>query len=157
MLGRLSNEWVLRMRLTSFTDYSLRVLIYLAVKGEDSATIAEIADSYGISKNHLMKVVQELSRKGYLFACRGKNGGLRLKIRPADINVGELVRAMENDLALAECLGRNNQCILTPACTLQALFAEALEAFLGVLDGYTLEDILPAKRSAQLVEILNIA
>lgn len=93
------------MRLTTFTDYSLRVLIYLAVKGEESATIAEIAQNYDISRNHLMKVVQELSQQGYLIALRGKNGGLRLKMSPAEINIGELVRAMENDLSLAECFG----------------------------------------------------
>lgn len=145
------------MRLTAFTDYSLRVLIYLAVSGENSTTIAQIAHDYGISKNHLMKVVQELSQKGYLIAIRGKNGGLRLSRPPAEINIGELVRAMENDLAIAECFGKNNNCILTPACSLQILFNEALDAFFGVLDTYTLEDILPGRRRKELVKILNIA
>ncbi|MCB1700850.1 MAG: Rrf2 family transcriptional regulator [Pseudomonadales bacterium] len=144
------------MRLTTFTDYSLRVLIYLAVKGEESATIAEIAKSYDISRNHLMKVVQELSQQGYLIALRGKNGGLRLKATPAEINIGELVRVMEKDLSLAECFGMNNHCVLTPACSLPTLFTEALEAFFAVLDGYTLEDILPGKRRRELVKILNI-
>ena len=145
------------MRLTSFTDYSLRVLIYLALKDEDSSTIAEIAESYGISRNHLMKVVQELGQKGYLVALRGKNGGLRLRTGPADINIGQLVRTMESDLALTECSGRNNHCILTPACALQALLAEALDAFFAVLDGYTLSDILPGQRRGELMEILNSA
>jgi Rrf2 family nitric oxide-sensitive transcriptional repressor len=145
------------MRLTSFTDYSLRVLIYLALKGADSATIAEIAESYGISRNHLMKVVQELGQKGYLVALRGKNGGLRLRTSPASINIGKLVRTMENDLALVECFGRNNHCILTPACALPALFSEALNAFFAVLESYTLADILPGRRREELVEILNIA
>ncbi|MCB1696098.1 MAG: Rrf2 family transcriptional regulator [Pseudomonadales bacterium] len=144
------------MRLTTFTDYSLRVLIYLAVKGEESATIAEIAQNYDISRNHLMKVVQELSQQGYLIALRGKNGGLRLKMSPAEINIGELVRAMENDLSLAECFGTKNHCVLTPACSLQTLFTEALEAFFGVLNAYTLEDILPGTRRRELVKILNM-
>lgn len=145
------------MRLTTFTDYSLRVLIYLALKGGDSSTIAEIAERYGISRNHLMKVVQELGQQGYLVALRGKNGGVRLSADPAEINIGQLVRTMERDLALAECFGRNNHCILTPACSLQELFAEALDAFFAVLDGYTLADILPDRRREQLLEILHIA
>lgn len=144
------------MRLTTFTDYSLRVLIYLAVNGEKSATIAEIAQSYDISRNHLMKVVQELSQQGYLIALRGKNGGLRLKADPVDINIGELVRAMEKDFSLAECFGMNNHCILTPACSLPVLFTEALEAFFAVLDTYTLADILPGTRRRELVKILDI-
>lgn len=147
---------VLPMRLTAFTDYSLRVLIYLALSGEQHTTIAQIAQSYGISKNHLMKVVQELSQKGYLIALRGKNGGLRLSRPPSDINIGELVRAMERDLAMAECFGKNNQCVLTPACYLPVLFTEALEAFFAVLDAYTLEDILPGRQRRELVKILNI-
>ncbi|MEZ5502877.1 MAG: Rrf2 family transcriptional regulator [Halioglobus sp.] len=145
------------MRLTTFTDYSLRVLIYLALRGEESATIAEIAQCYGISKNHLMKVVQELSQKGYVTATRGKNGGLRLSKKSTEINIGALVRTMESDLTLAECFGKRNQCILTPACALQAVFADALESFFEVLDGYTLENILPEKRSRALARILKIA
>ena len=148
---------VLHMRLTTFTDYSLRVLIYLALKSKESATIAEIAQCYGISKNHLMKVVQELRQKGYVVGLRGKNGGLRLNTTPAEINIGTLVRTMENDLALAECFGRNNHCILTPACALKGVFSEALEGFFGVLDGYTLKDILPGRRRGQLAQILKIS
>jgi len=145
------------MRLTTFTDYSLRVLIYLALKGEDNTTIAEISESYGISKNHLMKVVQELSQKGYLEASRGKNGGLHLSTDPASINIGQLVRSTESDLALAECLGRDNHCVLTPACALQTMFKEALEAFFAVLEGYTLADMLGGQRRQRLVGLLNIA
>ena len=145
------------MRLTTFTDYSLRVLIYLAVNGEQNTTIAQIAKKYGISRNHLMKVVQELSQKNYLTALRGKNGGLRLNRPPSEINIGELVRAMENDFAVAECFGQYNQCVLTPACSLRAVFGEALEAFLAVLEAYTLEDILPGRRRKALAKILAIA
>ena len=145
------------MRLTTFTDYSLRVLIYLAVNDEQKTTIAQIVQIYGISKNHLMKVVHELSQRHYLIALRGKNGGLRLNRPPSEINIGELVRAMESDFAIAECFGQNNQCVLTPACSLRTVLGEALEAFLAVLDGYTLEDILPGRRRKALVKILDIA
>lgn len=144
------------MRLTTFTDYSLRVLIYLAVNGEESTTIREIAERYGISKNHLMKVVQDLSQRGYVTAVRGKNGGLRLNTPPAEIKIGTLVRHMERDLALAECLGENNQCILTPACGLKSILCEALESFFTTLDNYTLEDILPGKQKAELIQILDL-
>jgi Rrf2 family nitric oxide-sensitive transcriptional repressor len=144
------------MRLTSFTDYSLRVLVYLAVSGEEQVTIREISQRYGVSRNHLMKVVQALSQKGYLIALRGKNGGLRLKISPAEINVGTLVREMENDLVLAECLGDNNQCILTPACKLKFVLSEALNAFFEVLDAYTLEDMLPEGKRTELISILQL-
>lgn len=143
------------MRLTTFTDYSLRVLIYLALRDGEHVTIREIADAYGISRNHLMKVVQELSQKGYVTALRGKNGGLQLNRPPAEISIGELVREMENDLALAECLGSNNQCILTPACGLKHILADALQSFFSTLDGYTLEDILPQPQRAALLNILN--
>ena len=132
------------------------MLIYLAVNGEAQVTIREIAQRYGISRNHLMKVVQDLSQKGYLNASRGKNGGLRLKMLPAEINIGALVRDMENDLALAECLGVNNHCILKPACRLKSVLREALDAFFQVLDAYTLEDILPGRNRAELARILDI-
>jgi Rrf2 family nitric oxide-sensitive transcriptional repressor len=144
------------MRLTSFTDYSIRVLIYLAVSGDEQATIREISQRYNLSRNHLMKVVQALSQKGYLIAVRGKNGGLRLKMSPAEINIGAVVREMENDLALAECMGDGNQCILTPACKLKSVLSEALGAFFEVLDAYTLEDIVSGRQQAELIALLHI-
>ena len=143
------------MRLTTFTDYSLRVLIYLAVHDGQPATIREISEAYGISRNHLMKVVQELGQKGYIAALRGKNGGLQLKKLPADIRIGALVREMENDVALTECLGDNNQCVLTPACGLKIILSDALNDFFARLDTYTLEDILPMEKRAELVKILS--
>lgn len=142
------------MRLTTFTDYSLRVLIYLAANGDQPATIARIAQKYGISRNHLMKVVHELSQKGYVIAVRGKGGGLRLSRSPEDINLGELVRSMESDLAVAECLGKNNQCIITPACSLRPVFTEALAAFFAVLDAHSLADLAPGRHGTQLVRLL---
>ena len=130
------------MHLTRFTDYSLRVLVYLAVKGEERSTIHEIASSFEISRNHLMKVVQDLSHKGYITAIRGKNGGLILKKAPEDIRLGKLVCDTEHDLQLVECFGEKNACRITPACQLQPILVEALRAFLAVLDQYTLADLL---------------
>lgn len=144
------------MRLTTFTDYSLRVLIYVAITRDRKATIQEIADIYGISKNHLMKVAQELSQKGLLVATRGKNGGLQLSAAPADINIGEVVRQMENDMYVAECFREDGLCAITPACELKSVFAEALEAFLSVLDNYTLADIVEGKRRRGLAQLLNL-
>lgn len=143
------------MHLTRFTDYALRVLLYLAVKGEERATIGEIADTYAISRNHLMKIVQELNQKGYLEATRGKHGGLRLKRDPASITLGGLVRDTENDMALVECFRDDNACVVTPSCQLRPILNEALGAFLQVLDGYTLADLLEG-RSAGLSRLMRI-
>jgi len=144
------------MRITRYTDYSLRVLMYLAQKGETLSTIAEIAASYDISRNHLMKVVQELNSKGYLIATRGKNGGLRLNGEPENINVGALIRDTEQDLELVECFGSNNHCIITPVCQLRAALAEALDAFFAKLDEYTLADLLPQEKAADMMQLLRI-
>jgi len=143
------------MHITLYTDYSLRVLMYIALKGEELSTIREIAESYDISRNHLMKVVQELNNKGYLTALRGKNGGLRLNGRPEDINIGALVRDTERDIALVECLGEKNGCIITPACQLKFVLAEALEAFFKTLDKYTLADLLPPERQPEIIQLLH--
>jgi len=149
------------MHITRYTDYSLRVLIFIALKKDELATIKEISDSYSISKSHLMKVVQELSNKGYLEAIRGKNGGLRLNGKPEDINLGHLIRDTEQDLALVECFNAepslNKGCLISPACELKLIFAKALESFFSVLDQYTLADLIPTTRSKELVHILKIA
>lgn len=142
------------MRLTRFTDYSLRVLIFLGVKKHGLSTIKEIADHYNISKNHLMKVVYELNRLGYIETIRGKNGGMRLHQDPETINLGTLVRRTENDLDLVECFSEGNQCVITPACQLKHIIAEALNAFIGVLERYTLADLLA--NEAELGKLLNI-
>ncbi len=130
------------MRLTQFTDYSLRVLIYLGTKPDGSSTITEIAQSYGISRNHVMKVVYQLGQLGYLQTVRGKGGGLRLGKTPETINIGELVRQTEPDLHIVECFGPGNACCLTPACNLQRVLHTALQAFLETLDHYTLADMI---------------
>jgi len=144
------------MRITGYTDYSLRVLIYLSLQGDRLATIQEIADRYQISKNHLMKVVHQLTRKGYLDSVRGKKGGIRLRLSPSEINIGVLVREMEPDLNLVECFGPDNTCVISPVCSLKGVLGEALDAFLATLDRYTLSDIVPGKDAPHLIRLLNI-
>ncbi|TDG12622.1 Rrf2 family transcriptional regulator [Seongchinamella unica] len=145
------------MRLTTFTDYSIRVLAFVATKDEGKSTIQEIAHRYGISRNHLMKVVQELHQKGYLVATRGKNGGLSLSRPPEEINLGALVRDVEKDFNLAECLGANNSCVITPVCGLRPVLASALDAFFNVLDQHTLADIFRGTDKASLAQLLRIS
>lgn len=131
------------MRLTTFTDYSLRVLIFLAAEPAGRATIAQIARAFEISENHLMKVVHFLGKAGLLANVRGKGGGLGLA-RPADqINLGEVVRITEANANPAECFDRErNQCVIAPICKLKDVFFEAERAFHKVLDGYTLDDVV---------------
>ncbi|PMR74602.1 Rrf2 family transcriptional regulator [Billgrantia endophytica] len=143
------------MHLTRYTDYALRVLTYLAVKGEERATIHEIAESFQISRNHLMKVVQDLSNRGYITTIRGKNGGILLNRPPEEVTLGGLVRDTEHELGLVECFRDSNECIITPACRLKPILNEALEAFMGVLDGYTLADML-GQRQPQLARLMQI-
>lgn len=144
------------MNITRFTDYSLRTLIYLSLHDDSNQviTIKEVADQYGISKNHLMKVVQDLNAKNYINATRGKNGGIRLSRPPEEINIGELVRAVEQELTLVECFGDNNQCVITPACQLKNMFAEAMENFFSCLDKYTLKDLVSGSNKTELQTLL---
>ncbi len=130
------------MQLTTYTDYCLRVLIYLGLNPDRRATIGEIAAAYGISQNHLMKVVHRLTRGGYIDSRRGKNGGLKLARPAAEIGIGRLIRDSEPDFALVECMNAGNACLITPACTLQSMLRQAVNAFHGELDRYTLQDIL---------------
>lgn len=132
------------MRLTHYTDYSLRVLIYLASKNkEDLTTIKEIAQVYHISKNHLMKVTYELGKMGVIETIRGRNGGIRLACLPEEINIGTIVRKTEDDFQLVECFdGGSNTCIISPICGLKHVLYQALEAYLAVLDTYSLADIV---------------
>ena len=136
------------MRLTTFTDYCLRALIYVALKGDELATIDEIAERHGINRNHLVKVVHRLGQLGYLHTTRGKRGGVRLAKDPAKINLGTLVRETEDDLALVECFqDRACLCVIEPACVLRKALRQALDAFLKTLDGYTIADLLKPSRS----------
>ncbi|MFF5996142.1 Rrf2 family transcriptional regulator [Lysinibacillus sp. KU-BSD001] len=137
------------MRLTVYTDYSLRVLMYLGVRGQDHlATIQEIADTYQISKNHLMKVTYDLGKYGYIETIRGRGGGIRLAIDPQEIVIGEVVRKTEEDFHIVECFNpENNLCRIAPECRLKNALYEALQAYLKVLDSYTLEDVIHSKTS----------
>ncbi|CAN5697222.1 nitric oxide-sensing transcriptional repressor NsrR [soil metagenome] len=145
------------MRLTVYADYSLRLLIYLAVRGEDLATIPEIASSYGISRHHLVKVAHQLGIKGYIKTTRGKKGGLRLARMARDISVGEVVRQMEPDMALVPCFHPvNAKCPIVPSCLLRQAIERAREAFLATLDDYTLENLQGPRESLRgLLKIAN--
>ena len=130
------------MRLTTFSDYAFRVLIYLG-STPGLATIADIANAYGISENHLMKVVHQLSRLGYIETVRGKGGGMRLARPPREIGVGEVLRATEDGFDLVECMGEGDcDCRIVRACVLKGALGEAVAAFLGTLDRYTLADLV---------------
>ncbi len=144
------------MRLTQYTDYSLRVLIYLGLRPDRRCTIREISEAYGISRNHLMKVVQQLVAEGYVESTRGVGGGLMLAHAPGRIVVGDVVRAMEPDMGLVECMRANDECVITGACRLQGMLSEARDAFLVVLDRYTLADILESRMIKRLSEALGI-
>jgi len=131
------------MRLTRYTDYALRVLIYCGLAPDGRVTIREIGEAYGISRNHLTKIVHDLGRLGYVATVRGKGGGLRLAMPPGEIRLGELVATLERDLALAECFGDGRcDCRIAGECRLQGMLAEALEAFFATLDRWTLADLL---------------
>jgi len=143
------------MKLTFYSDYSLRLLMYVSVKREALVTIQEVADAYGISKNHLMKVAFELGRKGFLETVRGRGGGLRLARPPEKIGVGEVVRAMEEDFTMVECFDPSiNQCVITGPCRLRGVLSRALKAYFAVLDEYTLADL--AGQNPSLSRVLAV-
>lgn len=130
------------MKLTSFTDYSLRVLIFLAAQPGRRATIAEIATAFEIKENHLTKVVHFLGQVGLLTNVRGKGGGLDLARDPSQIVIGAVVREAEGAVVPAECFGENpGRCRITPVCRLRGVMREAVDAFYRVLDACTLQDI----------------
>lgn len=143
------------MRLTLYTDYSLRVLMYLGLKREGLSTIAEISESYGISRNHLMKIVHQLGLLGYIETVRGKRGGICLAKAPEEINLGDVVRRTEEDMALVQCFDpAAERCRIESVCVLRSVLGEALGAFLTVLDGYTLADLLePRRRLARQLDL----
>jgi Rrf2 family nitric oxide-sensitive transcriptional repressor len=158
--GRRGNSRAARagpdMRLTTFTDYTLRVLIYLGAheQGGRLATISDVATAYDIPRSHLTKIVNHLARKGYVKTTRGKGGGMRLARAPGEIAIGDVVRSTEEDLAVAECF-RNGHCgcPILPVCALRGVLERALGEFLKVLDGQTLSDLL--KSRAQFVRMLG--
>jgi Rrf2 family nitric oxide-sensitive transcriptional repressor len=132
------------MQLTRYTDYALRIMLHVGAH-EDLSSIGQIAGAYGISKNHLMKVVQHLGQGGFLETIRGRNGGLRLGRPAEDITVGQIVRHTEQGFDLVDC----TNCLVAPACTLPRILGEATQAFLAVLDRYTVSDILARKIDLQ--------
>lgn len=135
------------MRLTRYTDYSLRVLIYLATHNERPCTIAEIAKAYGISYNHLMKVVNPLARAGFLDAVRGRGGGLKLRHAPGKINVGAVIRKTEEGFDLADCA----TCIIAPACGLTSVLAQGAQAMLKIFDRYTIADLVEKRSTLRAI------
>jgi Rrf2 family nitric oxide-sensitive transcriptional repressor len=130
------------MRLTTMTDYALRLLMYVGQRPERLCTIAEVAQAYGISEAHLMKVTHQLGRAGFLETVRGKGGGMRLAAPPAQINIGAVVRSIEPDFMLVECFDAGNHCALTGHCRLAGAVSGALAAFLAHLEAHTLADLL---------------
>jgi Rrf2 family transcriptional regulator, nitric oxide-sensitive transcriptional repressor len=133
------------MRLAFSTDYALRLLMLVGLESDRLVTIDEVADRFGISKNHLMKVAYELGQAHYLITVRGRKGGLRLAKAPDQIVVGQVVRMMEPDFAIVECETQRGQCTIAPCCALRSALREAVRAFLEQLDQYTLEDLLKPK------------
>jgi Rrf2 family nitric oxide-sensitive transcriptional repressor len=144
------------MRLTAYSDYALRVLMYLAVKQGGLATIAEIAASYDISENHLMKVVHQLGVAGYVETVRGRGGGLRLARPLQTIGLADVVRTTEPDMAIVSCFKPvDAPCAIRPCCVLRRALERARDAFMAVLQEYTLDDLV--KPRARLAELLGIS
>jgi len=142
------------MRLTAFSDYTLRTLMYLALRPDTLCTIEEIAASYGISANHLTKVVHQAARAGEIATVRGSRGGLRLACDAEAITIGTVLRRTEPDLEIVPCFGAGDACVIQPACILQGVLADALDAFLAVLDRTTLADLVrPRRRLASLLSL----
>lgn len=143
------------MRMTSHTDYALRMLVYVAMRPGRTCTVDDVAKTYGLSRNHLLKVAQRLGRLGYVETIRGRAGGVRLGAPADSINIGALVRATEEDFSVVECLQkRESGCIISPACKLKGMFSEATAAYLAVLDKYTLADAI--RNRTALAALLGI-
>ena len=140
------------MRLTTFSDYTLRVLMFLALCQDRLATIPEIAAAYGISENHLMKVVHQLARSGVVESVRGKGGGIRLALAPEDVRLGHIVRTSEGSAPIVECLSEHTAtCCIAPVCKLSAVLSRAFDTLYATLDEYTLADLVKAPRALEAV------
>lgn len=143
------------MHLTQYTDFALRTLIALAVAPGERATVSQVSRAYQISRHHLVKVAGRLAELGYIETTRGKGGGMRLARRPHRIGMGEVVRAMEAELGVVECLtAGGGSCVIAPACRLKTILSAATQRFLEELDQYTLADML--KSRAPLARLLGI-
>lgn len=142
------------MELTLYTDYSLRVLIYLGLRENEVCQLADIAAAYRVSRHHLLKVVQGLARNGFVRTLRGKHGGIALALPPDRIDIGRVIRLAEGPIQPVECMrGDRNHCVISGACRLTRLFQEASENFLGTFDNVTLADLL-AHRKTRIGELL---
>jgi Rrf2 family transcriptional regulator, nitric oxide-sensitive transcriptional repressor len=130
------------MRLTTFSDYSIRVIMYLGIQPGELVKISDIANAYNISENHLTKVVHQLAQKNYIETVRGKGGGLRLVRDPKTINIGEMIRDSEGDEGFLPCLNTEGACCIQATCKLMGILHEAQIALYAVLDKYTLADLL---------------
>ena len=140
------------MKLTTFSDYTLRVLMFLALNRERLATIPEMAAAYEISENHLMKVVHQLARSGVIESVRGKGGGVRLAHAPEDIRLGEIIRASEGSAPIVECLADDvSHCRIAPACRLTSILVGAFDAMYARLNEYTLADLVHAPRGLRML------
>lgn len=137
------------MRLTRYSDYAMRVLLYLAARPDRLCPVVEVSRAYGISQNHLMKVVNDLVKAGYVSSARGRFGGIRLARPAAEINVGAVIRHTEDGFDLVDC----GTCFIAPACGLPGALNEALAAFMAVLDGYTVADLMT--RRAGLADLFR--
>jgi Rrf2 family transcriptional regulator, nitric oxide-sensitive transcriptional repressor len=141
------------MRMTLHSDYALRLLIYLGLARGRLVTAEEVAKAFGLSKNHLMKVILGLVHHGHIETVRGRSGGVRLARAPEVIGLGAVIRDTEDNFALVECLGPNNNCVITGACKLEHILRDALAAYLAVLDQYTLADLVREPALARLLRI----
>ena len=140
------------MKLTTFSDYTLRVLMFLALNRDRLATIPEIATAYDISENHLMKVVHQLARSGVIESVRGKGGGIRLAREPEAIRLGQIVRASEGSAPIVECLSDDAAtCRIAPACRLTNILVRAFDALYAALDDYTLADLVKTPRALETI------
>lgn len=143
------------MRLTFHTDYALRMLMCLAARPDKPWTVSDVAMHYGISRNHLLKVALNLGRMGIVRTSRGRSGGISLARPAGEINLGDLVRRVEDDFALVECMqAAGGSCVIAPACRLKGVMKEALDAYLAVFDRYTLADL--SSNASELAALLEI-
>lgn len=144
------------MRLNQQTDLAFRVLIHVALRPDRRVTIDHITSAYQVSRNHLMKVVHQLARHGYLQTTRGAGGGIMLERAAESISLAEVIEAMEPDFGLVECFRADNQCVITPACSLAGILDQARRAFIEVLAGYSLADLLGRRQVPALKKLLRL-
>lgn len=137
------------MKLTSRSDYAFRMLLFLAAAPEGRGTVRAVADAYGLSRDHLAKVAQQLARLGWIETSTGRSGGLLLTVDPAALTVGDVIRATEEDVAVVECLGPGNTCCVSGLCGAQGVFRQAVRAFFAELDAHTLADVAANRAGLQ--------